>query len=166
MADFRIRPLVREDRLWVARYMEQAWGSTQMVTRGKLVYAHLLPGLVAEHPPMNPDPGPLGLLTYHLEGEDCEIISLNSLEEGRGVGTGLVEALLQQAQADQWHRLWLIATNDNLNALRFWQRRGFVLVSVYRNAVEQARRVKPQIPVIGSYGIPIRDEIELEYPLR
>jgi hypothetical protein len=53
-------------------------------------------------------------------------------------------------------------TNDNLNALRFYQKRGFVLVSVHRNAVIKSRQLKPEIPLTGNDGIPLRDEIELE----
>jgi RimJ/RimL family protein N-acetyltransferase len=62
-------------------------------------------------------------------------------------------------------RVWLITTNDNLNALRFYQKRGFELVAVHRRAIDEARKIKPEIPLIGEYGIPIRDEIELEIAL-
>ena len=44
--------------------------------------------------------------------------------------------------------------------MRFYQRRGFVLAGVYPGAIEQSRRIKPQIPRVGNFGIPIRDEIE------
>ena len=53
-------------------------------------------------------------------------------------------------------------TYDNLNALRFYQKRGCVIVSVHRNAVVKSRQLKPQIPLTGNDGIPLRDEIELE----
>jgi hypothetical protein len=32
----------------------------------------------------------------------------------------------------------------------------------YRNALEFAGKLKPEIPLIGNDGIPLRDEIELE----
>ncbi|MBK9123270.1 MAG: GNAT family N-acetyltransferase, partial [Chloroflexi bacterium] len=63
------------------------------------------------------------------------------------------------------HRLWLITTNDNLDALRFYQKRGWHLVAVHRDALNESRRLKPQIPIIGMDGIPLRDEIELEMTL-
>jgi hypothetical protein len=47
-----------------------------------------------------------------------------------------------------------------------YQKRGFVLVAIHRNALAQSRKIKPQIPLIGDHGIPLRDEIELEIPLR
>lgn len=55
-----------------------------------------------------------------------------------------------------------LSPDDNLNALRFYQKRGFVLVAIYRNALDIARKLKPEIPLIGNDGIPLRDEIELE----
>ena len=62
-------------------------------------------------------------------------------------------------------RLWLITTNDNLPALRFYQRRGFVLAALHRDAIAASRRLKPQIPLLGLDNIPIRDELELEMAL-
>jgi hypothetical protein len=59
----------------------------------------------------------------------------------------------------------LITTNDNTKALRFWQKRGFRLAAVHRNAVEKSRKIKPEIPLTGNDGIPIKDEIELEMAL-
>jgi ribosomal protein S18 acetylase RimI-like enzyme len=58
--------------------------------------------------------------------------------------------------------LKLITTNDNLQALKFYQKRGFRLMEICQNAVEEARKIKPEIPKVGYYGIPIVDEILLE----
>jgi len=74
----------------------------------------------------------------------------------------LVAAVKRAAQETGCRRLWLITTNDNLDALRLYQRRGFTLAAVHPNAAAEARRLKPEIPLIGEYGIPIRDELELE----
>lgn len=178
--DFVIRPLAREDREWVAHFVDQHWGSTQMVTRGKAVYVHLLPGFVAERPkpPASGSDRPdddateenpvihmerVGLLTYNLEGKACEIITLDSLVPNKGIGTALVAELKRAAKEAHMQRLWCITTNDNLPALRFWQKRDFELVALYPNAIEISRRLKPQIPLTGLAGIPIRDEIELQY---
>ena len=56
----------------------------------------------------------------------------------------------------------MIATNDNIRALRFYQKRGFDLVSIYRFAVNESRKLKPQIPLLGVDDIPILHEIEFE----
>jgi hypothetical protein len=55
--------------------------------------------------------------------------------------------------------------NDNLDALRFYQRRGFSISGIRLNSMARARKIKPSIPLIGDYNIPIRDEIDLEMPL-
>jgi ribosomal protein S18 acetylase RimI-like enzyme len=78
------------------------------------------------------------------------------------VGTALINAVIEAARRQGCTRVWLITTNDNLHALRFYQKRDFVLVAVHANAVARARQIKPEIPLIGRDGIPIRDEIELE----
>jgi hypothetical protein len=62
-------------------------------------------------------------------------------------------------------KIWTITTNDNLDAMRFYQRRGFRIAAVRPGAVAAARRLKPTIPELGEHGIPIRDEIELALTL-
>ena len=94
-----------------------------------------------------------------------EVVTLDSLRPGRGIGTALIEAVKSAASAAGCRRLWLITTNDNLHALGFYQKRGFRLVAVHPGAVDAARRLKPEIPLNGNDGIPIRDEIELEIVL-
>jgi GNAT superfamily N-acetyltransferase len=105
-----------------------------------------------------------GMLTYVPEPgwEQCEVLTLHATERWHGVGTALIEAVEQLAASHGCARLWLITTNDNIDALRFYQRRGFQLAAVHRHAVNDSRRLKPEIPVTGAYGIPMRDEIELE----
>lgn len=156
MSDAEIRPLEVSDRNWVADFLDKHWGSTKIVTRGKPYYAHLLPGFAATR-----DGDIVGMATYRIEGDSCELMTLDSLESGEGIGTALLEAVKSAAREAGCKRLWLITTNDNFNALRFYQKRGFALVAVYPNALEEARRLKPQIPLIGIDGVPLRDEIEL-----
>ncbi len=117
MAPFQIRPLRDDDRSWVAELLGHEWGATRIVTRGRIFHADRLPGFVALR-----DGQPCGLVTYRLEDEDCEIISLNSLVEGIGVGSALIAAVREAAVAAGWRRLWLITTNDNTHALRLGQR--------------------------------------------
>lgn len=170
MAAFTIRPLERADREWVAHFLDERWGTTQIVSRGKAVYGHLLPGFMAERSSGAEDEEPdeaapaenIGLITVHIGEKECEITTLDSLDEAIGVGSALVEAVEEWAREAGIGRLWLVTTNDNLEALKFWQKRGYELVSVHRNAIADARRIKPQIPITGLNGITIRDEIELE----
>jgi GNAT superfamily N-acetyltransferase len=109
----------------------------------------------------------LGMLTY-VPGKDwqqCEILTLHAGQQWHGAGTALIEAAGQLARRQGCTRLWVITTNDNVDALRFYQRRGFCLVAVHRGAVDRSRAsLKPEIPAVGAYEIPLRDEIELERP--
>lgn len=154
---FTIEPLQDEHRDWVARYLHKSWGDKMMVTRGRLVDCSQLAGFRAVR-----GDEVVGLITYEIRNDECEIVSVDSLVEGIGVGTALIETVKEEAVAAGCKRLWLITTNDNMHALSFYQKRGFVLVAVYPNAMKESRRLKPQIPYIGINGIPIRDEIELE----
>jgi N-acetylglutamate synthase-like GNAT family acetyltransferase len=98
-----------------------------------------------------------------VEGNECELVTINSQQPGAGIGSSLLQAVKERAEGAGCRRLWLITTNDNLEALKFYQQKGFELVAVHRNALEVSRQLKPQIPETGRHGIPLRDEVELEY---
>ena len=140
--------------------MLEHWGSNRVVSRGVIYYPQNLPGFVAL---LNGEK--VGLVTYNIVDKSCEIVTLDSIRPSTGVGTTLIESVKDVAIRSGCKRLWIITTNDNMNALRFYQKRGFVLVAVHRNALEQSRKLKPEIPLIGNDGIPLRDEIELEIML-
>jgi ribosomal protein S18 acetylase RimI-like enzyme len=157
----QIRPTAKIDQAWIEALLQKYWGSTQVVSRGQIHQADQLPGFVAVLWGQN-----VGLATYHLADRQCEIVTINSLVERQGIGTALIDAARAEAAKAHCARLWLVTTNDNLAALRFYQKRGFNLVRLHPNAVERSRQLKPDIPLIGRHGIPIRDEIELELELR
>ena len=54
-----------------------------------------------------------------------------------------------------------ITTNDNLRALGFFQKYGYELEKIMKNVVNDARRIKPTIPLVGDHLIPIKHEILL-----
>ncbi|MEX0876813.1 MAG: GNAT family N-acetyltransferase [Phycisphaerales bacterium] len=157
---FDIRALTPDDKLWVQRVLVQYWGSTTQITRGKKYDADDLPGFVAVR-----DGSEVGLLTYNIADNDCEIITHNSMAGHGGIGSCLLDAVRAKARESGCDRLWLITTNDNTPALRFYQRREFDMVALYRDAVTHARTLKPEIPNVGFDGIPLRHEIEMEYKL-
>ena len=103
-----------------------------------------------------------GLITYRLEKEDCEILALTSTAEGQGIGSALLDRVKQAAKAAGCKRCWLITTNDNIHAIRWYQKRGFIIAAVHVNALVESRKLKPEIPLFGNDGIPLRDEIEFE----
>ena len=76
-----------------------------------------------------------------------------------------MNAVMEEARNRNCKRVFLITTNDNLNALGFYQKRGFEMVRINRGAVNESRKIKPSIPLVGMNNIPLRDEIELEMRL-
>jgi DNA-3-methyladenine glycosylase I len=161
MPEFTLRPLTPADRSWVTQHITESWGSETVVVHETVYHPENLPGFAAES-----DGKIVGLLTYHIDGNAYEIVTLNAWHEGLGIGTALIEAAKQAARQAGCHRLWLVTTNDNTHALRFYQKRGFVIAAIHVNALEKARRLKPEIPLTGEDGIPIRDEFELDTDLR
>ena len=151
-----VRLLVQKDRDWVIDVLLENWASTTIVTRGISHEAENLPGLVAEI-----DGKRFGLLTYNIGNEDLEIVTMNAIEENKGVGTALLDEIENLARQKKCKRLWLITTNDNVDALRFYQKRDYEIRAVHRHSIEESRKIKPQLPLVGNYGIPIRDEIEI-----
>jgi GNAT superfamily N-acetyltransferase len=153
-----LRRIVADDRESVGRLLRDEWGSERVVVRGEEYRPADLPGFVALQ-----DGALVGLVTYLIRGDACEIMTINSLVDGRGIGSALVEEVARVAGEAGCRRLHVVTTNDNLGALRFYQRRGFRLVELRPGAVDESRRrIKPELPEIGEFGIPIRDELEFE----
>lgn len=151
----RVRAKEPGDQAWIDRILTERWGGRRIVVHGEVFDAGALPALIAGDGE--------GLATYVLEenGIFAELITLDSVTPRHGTGTALIEALVRVLQGKGFKALRVTTTNDNLAALRFYQRRGFRLVSVRPGAVDEARKIKPSIPLLGLDGIPLRDEIEL-----
>lgn len=160
MTAFAIYPLTAGDRDWMRALVTARWGAPTVVAHGVVYDPATLPGFYALYQAER-----VGLVTCHLTGDACEIVTLDSLCEDIGIGTALIAAARKMAMAAGCRRLWLITTNDNLPPLRFYQERGFRLAALNLGAVDAARQIKPQIPLIGLDGIPIHDEIVLELVL-
>jgi ribosomal protein S18 acetylase RimI-like enzyme len=157
---FRIRALAPEERPWLAEHLVLAWGDAVIVSRGRPHDASLLDAYVAVA-----EAELVGLATFRIAGACCELVTLEAFRRGQGIGTGLLDAVASHARRHGCERLRLVTTNDNLGALRFYQRRGLRLVAVHRGAVDDARALKPAIPLVGEHAIEIHDELELELAL-
>jgi ribosomal protein S18 acetylase RimI-like enzyme len=158
-AEATVRPLRDDERPWAAAVLRERWGGV-VVGAGRTWRPAELPGLVAEAAGER-----AGLLTYSVDGTDCEIVTIDALTIGAGIGGALIEAAVQKARAAGATRVHLITTNDNLPALRLYQRHGFVLTQLRRDQLAISRRLKPEISATGHAGIPIRDELVLERTL-
>jgi ribosomal protein S18 acetylase RimI-like enzyme len=158
---FEVRYSTKDDRDWIIEVLLENWASNIIVTRGMTYEADKLPGIIVEIIGIR-----VGLLTYKIKNSELEIITMNAIEKGKGIGSALLNEVEKVARKNGCKRIWLITTNDNIDALGFYQRRDFEIVSIHRYAIEESRKLKPQLPSVGKYGIPIRDEIELELILR
>jgi ribosomal protein S18 acetylase RimI-like enzyme len=161
MMKFDVRSVDKQDGEWIRKFILDRWYAEFVVVHGVVYYPHRLRGFVADVG----GPPHVGLATYAMEKSACELVTLDSLQEGAGVGSALVQAVAREASRAGCSKLWCITTNDNHPALRFYQKRGFRIVAVHPGAVDRSRILKPSIPLLGVNGIPIRDEIELELVL-
>ncbi|WP_128894899.1 GNAT family N-acetyltransferase [Longirhabdus pacifica] len=141
----------------IETFLIRHWGSTHMVISSGVYDCSQLAGFAA----IQNDRHMVGLITYIIKDKICEIISLDSVEERKGIGTELLHAVEEDAKKQRLDAINVITTNDNLQALKFYQKRGYRMQTIYPNAVDKARAIKPQIPLIGHDDIPITDEIEL-----
>ncbi len=153
-----VRPAMTADRPSVDAFLADH-DAAVVARQGELVDARLHPALLAA----DRDGGLAGVATWIAAGDSVELLTLHAVRQWAGAGTALVAAARTLARAIGARRLWLITTNDNTDALRFYQRRGFRLARVDAGAVDRSRAtLKPAIPEIGLHGILIRDELELE----
>lgn len=153
-------PVCVANRERVNDFIQERWLSLRMIVRGRAVDMSGIDGVAAVE-----DGRLVGLVTYIVTDETLEIMSLDSVEEGRGTGTALLGRAVAAAREKGCARVALITTNDNVKALRFYQKRGFDMARLYRDALEVSRKLKLEIPLIGMDGIPLRHEIELEMKL-
>jgi len=111
-----IRPLGDGDIAWAESVIGAEFGGRLQAIHGVMVDALECPGLVAES-----DGRPAGLVTYREEPGSVEIVYLETVVKGAGVGTQLLDAVERETGT---RRLRLVTTNDNLDALRFPRKAG------------------------------------------
>ena len=157
---FQVRPVRDEDRDWVRDTIIERWGDETVVGRGLVSRPHELDGFIAVERDVA-----VGLVTYRIDGDACEIVTIDAFVERRGVGSTLVEAVHERAHRAGCARLWLVTTNDNERAQSLYDKLGFRVAAVRGGAIDAARELKPSIPLIGENGVPITDEIAFERPL-
>ncbi len=152
-----VTTLSASDRTWVRERTELLFGGDTVVSHDIVHQPSELPGFIAMEGSER-----VGLATFCIADGACELVTLDALCQWCGVGTALLEAVEKAARADGCSRIWLITTNDNIDGLRFFQRRGFRITGIRVNGMEAIRELKPGVPEIGSYDIPVNDEIEME----
>ncbi len=153
-------PVNKLNRQQVNDFIAAHWFSTDMIIRGAKIDMTQADGIVGLEAARI-----IGLLTYAITDQTFEIISLDSLVEGKGIGTALLDRAVRIAKENGCHKIIVVTTNDNINAIRFYQKRGFDMARLYRNALDFSRKIKPEIPLTGENGIPLKHEIEFELSL-
>ena len=142
-------------------FLIEQWHAEVVVAHDEPMRLSQLPGFVAVDAA-----GIVGHVAYRVAADACELVAIAVDPPWRGTGSALLQRVVEAARSAGCGLVWLTTTNDNLDALRFYQRRGFRLSRVRPGAVDEARRrLKPEIPSVGSYGIPMRDEIDLALDL-
>ncbi len=157
---YTIEEITDIHRPFVDAQIKESWAGPRVVSRGVIHDTRLEPGFAAIE-----DGAVIGHALYLITGDECELTVLESQREGRGAGSALIRAVMETARSAGCCRVWLITTNDNTHAIRFYQRFGFALKAVYLDALDEARKLKPQIPLTGCDGIPLRHEFEFEVAL-
>lgn len=147
----------RKNRTEVNRFLQDNWYSTDIILRGRVVDMTLAEGIVVYESNII-----IGLITYEISNGECEILSLDSKRENEGIGTELIWHVIEIAKSNNCNKVKLITTNDNINAIKFYQRRGFDMARIYHNALDISRQLKPSIPLKGEFDIPLMHEIEFE----
>jgi ribosomal protein S18 acetylase RimI-like enzyme len=157
-----VRPTTPADRPTVERIQLELWGSPICVAHGEVFRPGDLPGFFAEDAGMV-----VGMLTYQQpDPTTVEVVTIDALQRHAGIGTALLNAASTFAASAGATRLVLTTTNDNVDALRFYQRRGFHLIALRPGALDETRKLKPEVGSTGNHGIPLSDELELERPVR
>jgi ribosomal protein S18 acetylase RimI-like enzyme len=158
---WQIRPSLSGDRAALDTFHDTAWGGPIVVVHDEAIDLRTLPAIVA----LGDDGELAGALSWRVDGDALEVVSIAAATSGNGVGTALLRAVVAEARAAGVRRVWVVTTNDNLRALRFYQRHGMRIVGVDPGAVDRARLMKPRIPTVGESGIPVHDELRLELPI-
>lgn len=157
---FDVKNIGLEERKKINNFILKRWFSLEMILRGKIVDLKNINGFYIED-----KNNIIGLITYRIIDFSLEIISLDSVYENRGIGSLLINKVKDFAAECNLKNIIVMTTNDNLRALDFYQKRGFILNKVFFDSIQQARKLKPEIPIKNENGIFIRDEVELKFSL-
>lgn len=155
-----IVPINSATRPKVNQMVAQEWAGPMIVTRGRLHDTSNADGFVSVH-----NEEITGYILYTIEDHACEILALQSMVENHGIASALITAAMHSAKSHHCTRIWLITTNDNMHAIRYYQKFGFALEAVYINALDASRKIKPSIPLLGKEGIPLKHEFAFGYAL-
>ena len=158
-ASYKVKRIIEKDIPWIKQRSLEEWGGEYCVFLGRKFYLEAFPAFYLK----DAFHKRVGFITYEIKGQICEIMTLNAFIKFRGIGSRLLDRVIEESKSLALKKIIVRTTNDNLDALRFYQRKGFTISHFFPNALEADRKQKPAISMIGDYGIMRRDAIELEY---
>ena len=161
MIEIEIVEKKETDEEWIRNAVRNEWHSDMVIIKGRKVHPAEFDALIALK-----NSERVGFLTYRISGTQCAILTLNSFMKRQGIGSRLIDYLEEKLLQKDCNMLEIATTNDNVEALAFYQKLGFKIAAIQVNAMEHARKKKPSIPRTGLHGIPIRDEIILTKDLQ
>ena len=139
----------------VNRFIKDNWAGPIVITKGIAHDTSNSEGFISVE-----DRTITGYILYEFREAQCEILVLESIKQNRGIGTALIEMVKKVAKEHNCTHVWLITTNDNIHAIRYYQKHGFDIEAVHINAIKKSRELKPSIPLIGDNDILIKHEFE------
>lgn len=107
----------------------------------------------------------LGLVTWHIDGDHAELVTVDAYQQGRHIGGRLLAGAEAELRSHNVRTVSIITTNDNLRAVAFYVRHGYRIVRIELDGVERVRKIKPDVPLVGNEGLPLRDMFELKKDL-
>lgn len=160
MNEITIKSIKKNDYEWIRKTLFSYWSSIRVIIQGKEYFAYRLPGFLAIYQNER-----VGMLIYSIENKKLVIISIISMIENIGIGSQLLGYATQFAIREELNSIKVTTTNDNTDALRFYQMREFTIRKVNIDIMKEYRKLKPEIPIKGNNEIEIKDEIILEKKL-
>jgi ribosomal protein S18 acetylase RimI-like enzyme len=133
--EFNITEIKNGEHSLIAPFITEHWGSSMIVSKGKIFNSAELKGFICKE-----NNNIVGLITYRIENNECEIVSLNSTVENRGLGTSLINKMINHSRKNNYQRIWVMTTNDNTKAIRFYQKRGFEWVGYYKDSIQKSKK--------------------------
>lgn len=134
---------------------QKNWGNTSMVYNRELYNLESLDYIEEYH-----DSSFGGIITFFEKDHSIHIVSLDTVMSNQGIGTSLLNSLTELAVKRHKSAIYVETTNDNCDAIRFYQTHDFDIYDLQLNEVAIQRKLKPSIPLIGCYNIPIKHIIK------
>ena len=148
------------DQEYIRQYWEGTWGIPVVSTR-RSYEPEDVQGLVYRDEWGEPQ----GLITWHIDGDSAELVSVDAYQQGRHIGGRLLIAAETELHKRGVRHLMIVTTNDNLRAIGFYVRHGYRITKLDLDGVERVRELKPDVPRTGHDGLPLRDMLELSKEL-